>query len=154
MGPTALNRTCLCRARESNSRPLYPGPRHVGKQPGGEDAAHEVVIARVARRRGGVGVEARLGQAVAVQVTFESKGLKPVSHLTGSRVEIRCFQAMGQLDSTCTARPGASSAAPALRVATPGSQIGYIWNIQGCQSRVSNWLQGNHTGCHQLTWCN
>jgi hypothetical protein len=46
-------------------------------------------------------------QAVAVQVDpFESKGLKPVYHFSGSRVETRRFQAMGQLDSTV---PGTSS---------------------------------------------
>jgi hypothetical protein len=40
---------------------------------------------------------------VAVQVKFESKGLKPGYHFIGSWVETRRFQAMGQLDSTCTA---------------------------------------------------
>jgi hypothetical protein len=44
-------------------------------------------------------------QCVAVQVAFESKGLKPVSHLIGLRVETRRFQAMGKLDSPCTAPP-------------------------------------------------
>ncbi len=34
----------------------------------------------------------------AVQVAFESKGLKPGFHFIGSRVETRRFQAMGQLD--------------------------------------------------------
>jgi hypothetical protein len=32
--------------------------------------------------------------------------LRPVYHLIGWRVETRRFQAMGQLDSTCTAPPG------------------------------------------------
>jgi hypothetical protein len=31
--------------------------------------------------------------------------LKPVSHLIGSKVETRRFQAIGQLHSTCTAPP-------------------------------------------------
>jgi hypothetical protein len=37
-------------------------------------------------------------RGVAVQVAFESKGLKPVFHLIGSRVETRCYQAMGQFN--------------------------------------------------------
>jgi hypothetical protein len=36
---------------------------------------------------------------------FDGKGLKPGFHLIGSMVETRRFQAMGQLDSTCTAPP-------------------------------------------------
>ena len=36
-------------------------------------------------------------QGVAVQVAFESKGLKPGYHVTGSRVETRRFQARGEL---------------------------------------------------------
>jgi hypothetical protein len=40
---------------------------------------------------------------VAVQVAFESKGLKAVAPLKGSRVETRRFQAVGALFSTCTA---------------------------------------------------
>jgi hypothetical protein len=39
---------------------------------------------------------------VAVHVAFESKSLKPVSHLKGSRVETGRFQAVGQLNSTRT----------------------------------------------------
>jgi hypothetical protein len=35
---------------------------------------------------------------VAVQVAFESKGLKPVFHFIGSRVETRRFQAMGRVN--------------------------------------------------------
>jgi hypothetical protein len=58
---------------------------------------------------------AEVVQGVAVQVEFESKGLKPVSHLIGSRVETRRFQAMGQLDSTCTAPPGRTSRGSAAR---------------------------------------
>jgi hypothetical protein len=43
-----------------------------------------------------------LNRSGAAQIDpFESKGLKPVSHFIGSRVETRRFQAMGQLDSTC-----------------------------------------------------
>ena len=42
-------------------------------------------------RRNFTGEEAPLG--VAVQVALESKGLKPVSHFIGSRVETRRFQA-------------------------------------------------------------
>jgi hypothetical protein len=63
----------------------------------------------------------RARQGVAVQVNpFESKGLKPVTHFIVSRVETRRFQAMGQLDSTCTAPPGgrARSAAGAPRGAS------------------------------------
>jgi hypothetical protein len=40
-----------------------------------------------------------------VQVEFESKILNRVSHLIGSRVETRRFQAMGKLDSTCINPP-------------------------------------------------
>jgi hypothetical protein len=53
------------------------------------------VVARghreVVRRVGG-----GLRHGVAAQVAFESKGLKPDSHLIGSRFETRRFQAMGQ----------------------------------------------------------
>jgi hypothetical protein len=55
-----------------------------------------------------VDVPLELLRAVAVQVDpFESKGLKPVSHLIGSRVdETGRFQATGgQVSSTCTAPP-------------------------------------------------
>jgi hypothetical protein len=34
---------------------------------------------------------------VAVQVAFDSKGLKPGNHFTGSRVETRRFRSMGRL---------------------------------------------------------
>jgi hypothetical protein len=44
----------------------------------------------------------RLGVA-AVQVAFESKGLKPGYHILSARVETRRLQATGQLESTCTA---------------------------------------------------
>jgi hypothetical protein len=44
----------------------------------------------------------RRAHGVAVQVAFESKGLKPLFHFTGPRVVTRRFQAMGKLDSTCT----------------------------------------------------
>jgi hypothetical protein len=43
-----------------------------------------------------VGDEAH-APGVAVQVEFEKQTLKPVSHLIGSMVETRRFQAMGQL---------------------------------------------------------
>ena len=58
---------------------------------------------------------------VAAQVAFESKGLKPVFHLIGSRVETGCFQAMDELDSTCTAQPRALRTA-ALRTASGARQ--------------------------------
>jgi hypothetical protein len=41
-----------------------------------------------------------LSLGVAVQVAFESKGLKTGNHFIGSMVETRRFQAIGQLDST------------------------------------------------------
>ena len=52
------------------------------------------------------GVRHRVCRGVVLQVAFEkSKVLKPISHLIGSRLETGWFQAMGQLDSTCTAPP-------------------------------------------------
>jgi hypothetical protein len=54
-------------------------------------------------------------------ILTESKGLKPVSHFIGSRVETtRRFQAMGKLDSTCTALPAPPPPpAPAPALAPP-----------------------------------
>jgi hypothetical protein len=54
---------------------------------------------------GGGGSGGGSGRGVAVQVEFESKLWNRVFHFMGSRVETRRFQAMGQLDSTCTAPP-------------------------------------------------
>jgi hypothetical protein len=53
------------------------------------------------RLRGGAHLGPRF---VVVQVEFE-RILKPVSHCIGSMVETGCFQARGQLNSTCTAPP-------------------------------------------------
>jgi hypothetical protein len=51
-------------------------------------------------------------RGVAVQVAFESKGLKPVFHFTGARVETGRFQAMGQPHSSCTAPTAAAAVGP------------------------------------------
>jgi hypothetical protein len=52
------------------------------------------------------GAHPQQAHGVAAQdAAFESKCLKPGYHISGSRVETRRFQAMGQADSTCTAPP-------------------------------------------------
>jgi hypothetical protein len=56
-------------------------------------------------------LRAALGVAVQVE-PFESKGLKSVSHVIGSRVEIRRVSAVGQGESTRSAPPGTPSSAP------------------------------------------
>jgi hypothetical protein len=64
---------------------------------------------------------------VAVQVVFETKGLKPGFHFTGSRVETRRFQAMGQLDSTRTTPPvQRPHELPALGLLQRGQRLGHI----------------------------
>jgi hypothetical protein len=53
---------------------------------------------------------------------FESKLLKPVSHLIGSRVETSRFQAMGQLNST-GARPTSASASLSSTLFSLGAAV-------------------------------
>jgi hypothetical protein len=68
--------------------------------------------------------------AVAVQVAFESKGLKPVFHLSASRVETRRFQATSichQLGSTCTAPPRACPSSPAWPPCPPWRAARRAW---------------------------
>jgi hypothetical protein len=62
--------------------------------------------------------------AVALQVAFESKGLKPGYHISGSRVETRRFQAMGQLHPTCTASPRRTTA-PSTPAPDVAVQVGF-----------------------------
>jgi hypothetical protein len=51
-------------------------------------------------------IAATLFRAVVVaKLSLKKHMLKPGYHIKGSRVETRCFQAMGQLHSTCTAPP-------------------------------------------------
>jgi hypothetical protein len=47
----------------------------------------------------------RSHQDVAVQVAFESKGLKSGCHIPGSGVETRRFHAQGKMDSICAVQP-------------------------------------------------
>ena len=70
------------------------------------------VVEVAADEVGGEDGDANPARVVAVQVAFESKGLKPVSRLTGPMVETRRFQAMGQLHSSCAAPPGTPAAWP------------------------------------------
>jgi hypothetical protein len=66
---------------------------------------------------------------VAVQVEFERQNLKPGYYLIGSRFEAGSFQAMGQLDSTCTAPPLTSFAVDFEDVDCPACVVKLVNNV-------------------------
>jgi hypothetical protein len=97
-------------------------------QPPPEEASGWEVSGRsAARRRVGAGAAAGAGAGTrcsAVQVAFESKGLKPGFHFLGSRVETRRFQAMGL---NCTQR-----VQPPPRSVVGGGADGVVGDGVGC----------------------
>jgi hypothetical protein len=72
--------------------------------------------------------------AVAAQVAFESRGLKPDFHFMGSRLETVRFQAMGRLDSTCIA--AAASMDPNGSTAPGGAWNPALGSAASAESRA------------------
>jgi hypothetical protein len=77
--------------------------------------------------------------------------LKPVFHSIGSRVETGWFQAMGQLDSTCTAPPWCAASPRSTRARVVAVQV-YKLNVKAKfeNRNITSQVQGLQPGAFEL----